>query len=152
MPPRKTRKSRVPDHQLLIFEIKAWEPSYSFAISGNMDEPDLYSEFAELHLDGACIYPDEYAGRMLKIVASSRREMSERPKRWPRDEERPKEIGLLELWPSRGSFYAGIPHDSLPFILAGLAAGQFRYVMLAGPSLKRGHSLTREMYFTRTAD
>ena len=152
MPRKKSRKNRVPDHELLIFEIKAWEPSYVFAISGDHDRPEEYSEFAELRLDGACVYPDPYVGRTLKITASSRRELSERPKRWPRPEERADNIGLLELWPSRGSFYVGIPHDSLPFILTGLAAGQFRYVMLAGPSLKRGHSLTREMYFTRTPD
>ncbi len=149
---KKSRKSRPADHQLLIFEIKQWEPSYTFAVNRMPDREGEYSEHAELRLDTVCVYPDQFAGRTATITASSRRELFDRRTKFLRKEERPDSLGLLELKPSGGSFYAGVPHDSLPFIVSALVAGQFRYVMLAGPSLKRSHSLSTELYFTRTAD
>lgn len=152
MPRKKTRKSRAVDHQLLIFEIKAWEPSYSFSVNRNFDREGDYSEYAELHLDTVCVYPEQYAGRPANITASSRRELFDRRNRMLKPEDRPTDLGLLELRPSGGSFYGGIPHDSLSFIVSALMAGQFRYVMLSGPSLKHGHSLPTELNFARTAE
>ena len=149
---KKIRRKRVPDHQLLVFKIKAWEPSYSFSVNRSGDGESDYSEYAELHLDTVCVYPDAFAGRRARLLASSRRGLFDPPKSRRDPGEKPNSIGLLNLPPSGGSFYAGIPHDSVPFLMAALAGQQFRYVMLSGPSLKQSHSLSTEIHFARTDD
>ena len=152
MPRRKARKSKAADHQLIIFEIENWEPSYSFSLNGKGDDGRDYSEYAELHLDTVCVYPDEFIGRKAKVIASSRRELFASPNPPREPGEKPSYIGLLELRPSGGSFYAGVPHDSMTFLMSAIASQHFRYVMLSGPSLKRGHSLSTQIHFARTAD
>jgi hypothetical protein len=152
MPRKKARRKRTPDHQLLVFEIKAWEPSYSFSINRKDDDGGDYSEYAELHLDTVCVYPEAFAGRTAKMIASSRRGLFDPPNPRRDPSEKPSDVGLLDLPPSGGSFYAGVPHDSIPLLMAGLAGKHFQYVMLAGPPLARSHSLSTELYFTHTAD
>lgn len=56
MPRNKTSRKRAPDNQLLIFEIKDWEPSYLFSLNRISDRDGDYSEYAELHLDTVCVY------------------------------------------------------------------------------------------------
>ena len=152
MPRKKARKSRAADHQLLVFEIKEWEPSYSFSLNRSEDAESDYSEYAELHLNTACIYPDAFAGRTASMIFSSRRGLFEKPDPRRDDRDKPADVGLLNLPPSGGSFYAGVPHDTVPYLMSAIALERFRYVMIAGPSLKRSHSLATEIYFSRTAD
>ena len=152
MPRKKARTKRAPDHQLLIFEISAWEPSYAFSLNRSGQDESDYSEFAELHLDTACVYPEPLAGRKASMIFSGRRGLFDKPdpRRDPRD--KPYDVGLLQLSPSRGSFYAGVPHDTIPFLMSGIAVKQFRFVMVAGPPLKKGHMLATELYFSCNAD
>ena len=152
MPRKKPRKKRTPDHQFLIFEIKAWEPSYSFSVNRSGDDESDFSEYAELHLDTVCVYPDPFVGRTAKMIASSRRGLFNPPNPRRDPNEKPNNVGLLDLPPSGGSFYTGVPNDSLPFIMAAIAGGHFRYLMLSGPSLKRSHSLPTQIHFARTDD
>ncbi len=152
MPRKKAHKKRTADHQLLIFEIKAWEPTYSFSVNRMDDREGDYSEYAELHLDTLCVYPDAYSGRTAKMIASSRRGLFAPPNPRRDPSEKPNSIGLLHLPPSGGSFYGRIPHDSMSYLLSAIAEGLFRYVMLSGPSLKRGHSQPTEVHFARTDD
>ncbi len=58
MPKKSARRKRTIDHQLLIFEIKSWEPSYSFSVNRSVEYDSDYSEFAQLHLETVCVYPD----------------------------------------------------------------------------------------------
>jgi hypothetical protein len=48
-----TKRTRKPwqQHDPLIFEIKAWEPSYSLSVNAKAQAETDYSEYAELHLD-----------------------------------------------------------------------------------------------------
>lgn len=152
MPRKENRKRQKPDHQLLVFEIKAWEPSYSFSLNRKDDLDSDYCEYAELHLETACVYPDALADRSARMIFSSRRGLLDIPDPRRDESEKPKDVGLLQLPPSGGNFYAGVPHDTVPFLMSAIALERFRYVMIAGPSLKRSHSLPTEIYFSRTAD
>jgi hypothetical protein len=75
------------------------------------------------------------------------------PYAWKKDHDwRPNGVGLLELPPKLGRFYCHIPHDSLPVLLTSMAHGLYRYVVLRGPVLKRGKSLSNSISFARTID
>jgi hypothetical protein len=152
MPRKKTRARRTPDHQMLIFEIREWEPNYSFSLKRSGDSEEDYSEYAELHLDTVCVYPEPLSRRTATMIFSSRRSLFDHhnPHRDP--SEKPDNVGLLNLPPSGGSFYGGLPHDSVPYLMSGLATERFRYVMISGPALKRGHSLSTAVHFARTPE
>jgi hypothetical protein len=65
---------------------------------------------------------------------------------------RPRCVGLLDLPPANGRFYASIPHESMGMLLAALTTGHYRYVLLFGPALSRGKSLCQSIHFQRTVD
>jgi len=152
MPRKKQRKGQQGEHRLLMFEIKEWEPSYSFSLNRQKYAETDYSEYAELHLKTVCVYPDKFAGRSASMDISSRRGLLNPfdPRRDPRD--KPTEIGLLELPPSGGRFYGGVPHETMSFLLSGLVAERFRYVTLSGNSLPRSAFFCTEFGFQRTSD
>ncbi len=152
MPRKKAHGRRSPDHQMLIFEIREWEPNYSFSLKRGGDWEGDYSEYAELHLDTVCVYPELYSGRTATMIFSSRRGLFNPPNPRRDPGERPNNVGLLNLPPSGGSFYGGVPHESVPYLMSGLATEKFRYVMISGPSLKRGDDLSTEIHFARTSD
>ena len=152
MPRKKQRKGQEGEYRLLMFEIKEWEPSYSFSTNRQKYAETDYSEHAELHFKTVCIYPEKFAGRSASMIVSSRRDLlvPPDPRRDPRD--KPTNIGLLELPPSGGSFYGGVPHETMSFLLSGLVADRFRYVTLSGNSLPRGAFFITDLGFQYTSD
>ncbi len=63
MPRRKKSKTQQGEHRLFMFEIKEWEPSYSFLLNRQKYADTDYSEYAEFIFKRVCIYPDDFAGR-----------------------------------------------------------------------------------------
>jgi hypothetical protein len=152
MPRRKKSKDRQGEYRLLMFEIKEWEPSYSFSLNREKYADTDYSEYAELHFQTLCIYPDSFAGRSASMILSSRKDLlvPPDPRRDLRD--KPTEIGLLKIPPSGGNFYGGVPHETMSFLLSGLVAQRFRYMTLSGNTLQRSAFICTELGFQLTSD
>ena len=97
-------------------------------------------------------YPPKLAGRTatLRFVGDRERLLAIPPMK-DRDW-RPNGIGLLELTPSRGDFYARIPMDAVWGLIAAMGQAGFSYVLLNGPSLFRSKSLCTSFSFERSVD
>jgi hypothetical protein len=152
MPRNKQHKRQIEEHVFLMFEIKVWEPSYSFSLNRQKNAETDYSEYAELHFQTICIYPEKYSGRTASMIMSGRRGLfvPQNPRREQCD--RPTNIGLLELPPSGGSFYGGVPHDTMAYLLSALIDEKFQFIMLSGFALKRSAFFCTELNFARTSD
>lgn len=151
-PPKKTRKQPAPPIETFVFRIDAWEPEYSFAVNHSRLEVGPYWEHAGLTFSGTCIFPPKLAGRSATLRFVGDRELLQsRPPLEDRDW-RPSGVGLLELPPIRGAFYARIPMDAVWGLIAAMSRAGFSYVLLNGPTLIRSKSLCTSFRFERTVD
>ena len=152
-PPKKTpRKRPAPTTETFIFAIGGWEPEYSFAVNHSRLEDGPYWEHAGLTLTAACVYPPKLAGRTATLrFVGDRERLLARPPMKDRDW-RPTGVGLLELTPSRGDFYARIPMDAVWGLIVAMGQAGFSYVLLRGPTLFRSKSLCTSFSFERTVD
>jgi len=146
------RRKRAEAPKLLIFEVLAWEPNYTFSVNRDPDRLGDYVEYLELHLDAKCVYPDKLIGRSLTVTASSRRGLfaPSRPRGAPLEES--SSLGTLRLPPSGGSFYFGVPHESCSYLMSGFESHQFQFLMLSISPLARGRSSVNDVIFARTSD
>jgi len=71
---RKRTKGDKQKFENYIFEIKKWEPTYSFSINGTDYRDEPYSEFVEIHLDTTCVFPNKLASIETGVILSNRRE------------------------------------------------------------------------------
>ena len=135
-----------------VFEIVRWEPTYSLSVDQSRDRTGPFSEHAIIEIYATCLLPRKLAGRTIQLSLAGRRDILSPPVYRHDPEWIPHCVGLLELRPSGGSFYASVPHDSLPFLLESLAHRMCRYVLLYGPPLSRGKSLCTSLELERSVD
>lgn len=62
---------------------------------------------------------------------------------------KPLGVGTIWLRGSRSEFYGSVPYDALWGLAAMMAASRYKYVLLHGPTLKRGKSATQSLSFER---
>jgi hypothetical protein len=149
---KKARKARELPMQHYIFEIKGWEPSYLFSVAHGRYETECYSEYADIELEGLCVFPETLAGRVTKIMLSGRRDCLE-PRILQHDPDwKPRCIGGLEMSATDGRFDATVPYDALPFLMQAIALREFRYLLAWGPALYRRKSLCTTMHFEKEVD
>ncbi len=135
----KTKRPKK-EYEHFVFEIKTWEPNYNFSANRISDRPGHYSEYIEITLQTTCIEPTECAGSATRFILSSRRHcFSNEAKPLPLDK-REKWVGELCLSKKEGSYYGGIPHESMAAITSALSSQKFGCVVLIGPPLFRGSS------------
>jgi hypothetical protein len=58
----------------------------------------------------------------------------------------------LTLRPASGSFYAGIPQETIEFLAHALTIGKLRHVMLTGSAFVRSESKITSLHMMRTLD
>jgi len=144
-----TKRPRKPPHETFFFEIEGWQPNYTFSANLDRDRDTEFREYAEIHLDAVCLEPVRVAGAKVGFILSGRRSYLDQPARG--EEQLNPAVGLLELSPTRGSFYAGVPHESLAFLSIHLRE-RFRYILLSGPALFRGKSFIAHFHFTHSME
>lgn len=145
---RRSAASRVQETELLIFEIKGWEPEYHFSVNGLQDGDGPYREVVLVKVHAVCRYPEKVFGREASFSLYAERDMFE-PEELKHDREwRPKGIGYVDLPPANGHGYARLPHDSMPGLMTALTHKGFRYLTLHGTPLKRGSSTFNSIGFT----
>jgi hypothetical protein len=131
-----------------VFEIVDCAPIYSLSVAFSAKEGP-YSEFAHLTLSCRCVFPKKLSGVETEIVVIGDRDCLE-PECWKADPRwKPRCIGQLEVRASRGRFNAGVPHESLVFLLVSIRQGDVRMIHLWGPPLYRGKSLCSSIRFAR---
>jgi hypothetical protein len=131
-----------------VFEIVNSAPTYSLNVAFSANEGP-YREFAHLTLSCRCVFPKQLSGIETKVIVIGDRDCLE-PECWKADPRwRPRCVGQLEVRASRGRFYAGIPYDSLTFLLLSIRQGDVRMIYLWGPPLYRGKSLCTSIRFER---
>ncbi len=148
----KTPKANPVSSINYIFEITDFEPTYMLSVNPGADDENPWWEHASLGLSTVCRHPETIAGRPAAFELAADRafwspsELRHRPG-W-----QPLGVGMLELTPRGGRFYASIPHDSLSMFLTAFANGLFRFIVLNGPPLRRGKSLCTSFEFKRAMD
>ncbi len=146
---RKVRQS-LPEH--FIFEITDFAPKYTFGVNHFRYRDEPWWEHIEVEVATACIFPPKVAGRPALFKLVGQRDVWT-PFEWQQDKNwRPLCVGVLELPPSGGRFYASIPNDSMTPLSAALAQGLFRYALLYGPPLSRGKSPCQSIDFKQSVD
>jgi hypothetical protein len=150
MASKKRGKPRV-EYETSVFEIKEWEPSYTLSVTARKEDPESYSEYIELHLETSCIEPKKFAGRVAGMILSSRRGFHTLKRDFDAGSQLDS-IGFLTLRPAGGSFYAGIPQETMEFLAHALAVGKLRYVMLTGSTFVRSESKITSLHMMRTLD
>jgi hypothetical protein len=133
-------KSRKKEYEHFVFAIKTWEPDYSFSINQGSDRPDNYSEYVEIKLETVCIEPERCAGAATHFILSSRRRCFPNDAKLAPQEKRESCFGELRLNPKVGSYYGGIPHESMAAIISALSSQRLGCVVLIGAPLSRGSS------------
>jgi len=133
-------KSHKKEYEHFVFEIKEWEPDYTFSVNLRADQRGNYSEHIEIKLEATCIEPEKCAGAKSRFILSSRRHcFPSEVKLLPLDE-REKWVGELHLSPKEGSYYGRIPHESAAAIISALSSKRLGCVVLRGAPLHRGSS------------
>jgi hypothetical protein len=146
------QKPTASPHESYVFEIKEWEPSHLLSVNQDRYREGAYSEYLTIEFAGLGIHPDAIKGRTVRFDISGRRDMLE-PDAYRRDPRwRPLCVGALETHRSVGQFYFSVPHDDMAFLLFAFVHGQFRYISLWGPVMKRGKSLCSSVHFMRSVD
>jgi hypothetical protein len=131
-----------------VFEIVDCAPTYSLSVGYSANDGPFH-EFAHLTLSCHCVVPKKLLGVKTEIAIIGDRDCLE-PECWKVDPRwKPRCIGQLEVRASRGRFYAGVPHDSLAFLLVSIRQGDVRMIHLWGPPLYRGKSLCNSIRFAR---
>lgn len=146
---RSSRRKTPPEMESYIFELRSWQPKYLLAVDRDRYTESAHSEYAHLAFEGECVHPLVHAGRVAGFTLASRRDFmapthSKKDLDW-----KPNGLGVLELSKSRAEFYTGVPHETLVFLMNGLALNLFRYALVFGPPLKRGKSLCTTFEFLR---
>ena len=149
---KKPQRQRTQTYESYTFEVLEWEPTYSLSVNRDLRQDEVYSEYAELHIQTVCAEPEPFKGRATNMILSSRRNFHKIDRTLREPDWRPNCIGLLSLRADRGSFYAGVPQETINFLAGGLAHGKFRYVMLSGPSLYRRESMINSIHLMRTLE
>lgn len=149
---RPKAKSPQPATESFAFEITDFEPSYMLSVNHRAYEEKPLWEHTSVVMTAVCLLPKKVAGRTARFELVAERD-AWTPTSWQRDHDwRPAGVGLLELPPPRGSFYAAIPFESMPTLMTALAHGLYRYILLHGPELKRGKSLCGSFHLMRAID
>jgi len=151
MPRKKTARSEI-TYQQSIFEMNDWWPDYLFGLEHDKHEPDLYREHAAIIISGTCVFPRERSGAKTLLRFVGERDIQKPAvlkyeKNW-----RPLGIGVLEMRGERREYYGHLPYDAIWGLCSALAADRLRFVLLYGPSLKRGISRTTSISFQRSVD
>jgi hypothetical protein len=151
MAPR-SRKAPPPAFESYIFEITSFAPSYGLSVEHRKYADGPWWEHAEIEIDATCLFPASLAERTATFTLVADREFWT-PYDWQKDHAwRPNGVGLLEVSPTQGRFYAPIAFESMPGLLTAMAHGLYRYILLYGPPLKRRKSLCTSIRFSRTID
>jgi hypothetical protein len=138
--------------EAFVFEIKGWEPSYSLSINRMKDRPGPYSEFLNAEIATQCISPKHLVGRAATFSLFGERDMLDLETYKSDPNWKPRCIGMLELKPSYGRFYATVPHESLASIIPALIKGMYRFIMVSGPPLKRSCSFCDSFHLMTKVD
>ena len=135
-----------------VFEIQKWEPSYTLSVADRRDRDGPYHETVLIELETACVLPKKLAGKKVTIDVFGKRNAFDSASHLHDPMWNARWMGLLDMLRSEGAFYTSMPHDSLPLLLASLAHGLFRYVLLWGPALSRGKSFCTSIEWKRSVD
>lgn len=133
--------------ETFIFSIDEFELRYALSVNHRKHTDEAYWEHVEIGLTARCTLPAKVAGRGVEFTLVGQRDFLE-PYEWLQDSNwRAGGIGVLELNPDRGRFYAAIPHDSVAHVSSSISTGQFRFIILDGQRLVRGKSLCQSIGF-----
>jgi hypothetical protein len=124
--------------QHFIFEVQSWEPEYWVSVNHERHGGRPYSEHVGIDINGSCVLPRKLSDRSASFHLVGERNYFNPDFYGQEPDWRPRCVGELDLRPGRGSFYSQLPHDAMPSLLSGLAAGSFRYILLWGPPLRWG--------------
>jgi|MTBAKSStandDraft_1061840.scaffolds.fasta_scaffold209877_1 hypothetical protein len=58
-------------------------------------------------------------------------------------------VGSIHVWGPNGTFWANIPHDTMPCLIAAINAGKFKYITLFGNELCRGYAAIQWFSFKK---
>lgn len=133
------------EYEHFVFEIKTWEPEYSFSVNQRPDGPENYSEYIEIKLEALCIEPTKCTGAVTRFLLSSRRHYFSRGAKLLPVKEKENWLGELRLSSKEGSYYGGIPHESMAAIIAALSSQRLDRIVLIGAPLFRGSSWCRSI-------
>jgi|SRR6185312_7725949 hypothetical protein len=133
-------KSRNQEYEHFVFKIQRWEPDYSFSVNQRPEGPENYSEYIELKLEALCVEPKKCAGAVTHFILSSRRHYFSKGGKLLPLNEREKWLGELRLNSKEGSYYGGIPHESMAAIISTLISQRLGCIVLRGAPLSRGSS------------
>jgi len=148
----KSGKTRTPEMQSYLFEIKQWKPEYSWSINQDKVRDVPYREYLTLELHTTCIFPKKLVPREALFVLMADRDRIN-PTVFQHDPDwTPRCVGLLTLRPNGGHFYMGLPHENFATMLAALAHGLFRFVDVYGPVLSYGKSECSSFRFVRSVN
>ena len=133
-----------------VLEISSFEPTHRLSLNPRDYDEKPWWEHVALEITTICRLPEKVAGRPIRFELVADREFWT-PYEWRKDHGwRPRTVGLLELSPTMGRFYASIPHDSMVTFMTAMAHELYRYILLYGPPLLRGKSLCTSLDFRRT--
>jgi hypothetical protein len=145
---RPKRPSKRRQHQSYIFRIDSPATSYSLGVdSGRRLAGGPYREHHDLTIDGTLVFPEELSGRQGKLIFLGDR-------RTTRELDHPEEsrleplcVGTLTIWGQTTNYLGSLPHDAIWPVLAAMASGHFRMIVLSGESLSRGNAKIQSVYF-----
>ena len=148
----KTKSKKRPARECEHYVFEMFDPrrSYSWAINGGDLFDGLYWEHASIDFSGACIWPERLKGEVIAAALVGARVRMDPPshhKDW-----RPTGIGMLELNKRQKQFYAQIPMHSFWPLSQAIERNELRVMVLYGPALYRGKSMSTSMNFEREFD
>lgn len=149
----KTRKkAKSPKRQEVTYciEIENWEMPYSFSIPPRKDIVEgPFWEHACLRISGKLLHTEKLVGKDIKVyIIMDRRYTTvlESPEKFSKEPER---IGTLTIRGENREYLGSLPFDAMQTICHLLQGENIKYVMLGGPSLYRGESAIRSIYFEK---
>ena len=145
----KRRKHPQITYQQFIFEINDWVPNFSFGVDNSKYFEGLYSDHAELELSTTCVFPVVRTGEATIIRLVGERDIHNPEFLKSNSDWKPNGVGTLEMRGERREFYGNLPYDAIWGLCTALAAQRLRYILLYGPSLKRGSTRTQSIDFQR---
>lgn len=148
--PRATakRSKQAPEaYESFLFEVVSASPYYSFGLAHRPDEPDPYSQHPSWKVEGRCLHPARFAGRIAQFQILGDRRLTGEMRDRAAFSDGPHGVGLMDADKNRFTVYATLPLDALWGVGAGLSSGAVQFVATHGPRLVRGKSMIRYIRF-----
>ena len=137
---KRPKRRRIQETQSFVFEIRSWQPQYFWSVNNTKFLEGPFWEHVGIEAEASCLLPKKVAGRTATFDFSGSRDFPDREAQRRDPSWRPKGIATLDLPPTNGRCYCSVPVEYLSFLMAGFAHGLFKFIVLSGPPLSRGHS------------